>query len=103
MTPPRIAKQDAQRMLGNVPQEYVFWCHTGGVLTNLSELRDALSTMSDDAYAYHANSDKNDFSNWVRDIIKDDKLASDLSKATSRPQAAKSVADRLTTLRSRAR
>jgi hypothetical protein len=96
-----MAKQDAQKMLSNVPQEFVFWCHKGGVLTNLNELRDALNSMADEDYAYHANSQKNDFSAWVKDIIKDEKLASDLSKAKTRPQAAKAVSERLTALQSR--
>lgn len=101
MTTTRIAKQDVQKMLDNVPQEYVFRCHKGGIFTNMSELRDALSGMSDDDYAYHANSAKNDFGNWVRDIIKDESLASALSKAKGRQQAAKACADRLTALKNR--
>jgi len=47
------------------------------------------------------NPDKNDFSNWVRDIIKDEQLAKDLGKALNRAQAARSVAERIAFLSSR--
>ena len=54
--------------------------------------------MTDETYVFHANTKKNDFSNWVRDIIKDGMLANDLQKATNRAQAAKLVANRMAIL-----
>ena len=92
---PRILKQDAQKMLGNVPNEYAFMCCDGRILTNMLELGAALGTMSDEIFAYHVNQAKNDFTSWVRNIIKDDKLASDLLKATNQKQAAYRVAERV--------
>jgi len=90
--------REAQRLLANVPDEYIFWSHTGHILHNMRELKEELETMSDEGYAYHANMEKNDFFNWVRDIIKDNKLASDLLRAPNRAQAAKIVASRISTL-----
>ncbi len=95
---PKIQKLDAGKLLGDVPDEYVFRCHDGSVFRNMRELRDGLETVSDETFALHANADKNDFGNWVRDIVKDEKLARDLSKATGKPEAAKSVAARISSL-----
>jgi hypothetical protein len=92
---PRILKQDAERLLANVPEQHVFWCCDGRVLRNMKELGEALANMTDETFAYHSNEEKKDFSNWVRDIIKDEKLARDLEKSLSRTQAAKSVAERI--------
>jgi hypothetical protein len=83
----KILKQHAERRLADVPDQYVFWCHDGRILHSLRELKNALEMMSDEAYAYHANKDKNDFSNWVKDIIGDDKLARDISRASDQRQA----------------
>ena len=80
-------KQEAERFLAEVPQEYVFWCHDGRTLRDMKELGKALSTMTDETFAYHVNMEKNDFSNWVRDVIGDEKLARDLLKSTTRAQA----------------
>jgi hypothetical protein len=99
----RILKSDAEKLLGNVPDEYVFRCCDGSVFRNMRELHDGLTTMSDESFAFHVGKDKNDFNSWVRDIIKDEKLARDLLKSTNRNQAAKSVAARITFLSSKLR
>jgi hypothetical protein len=88
-------KQPAKKFLNDVPEEYVFWSNDGRILHNLKELADGLNGMSDETYAFHANAEKNDFANWVRDIIKDANLAKDLLKAKNRPQAARMVTSRI--------
>ena len=52
----------------------------------------------DETYAFHANTEKNDFANWVRDIIKDEGLSKELQKAPNRVRAAKLVANRIAIL-----
>jgi hypothetical protein len=94
-------KQEAQKFLAKVPEEYVFWCHDGRVLRDIKELAGALADMSDETFAYHSNMERKDFGNWVRDIIGDEKLAKDLEKAESRAQAAKQAAGRVATLTKR--
>jgi len=97
----RILRQDAERLLANVPEEYVFWCCDGQVLKNMKELGEALTSMADETFAYHSNEERKDFSNWVRDIIRDEKLARDLQKSLNRTQAAKRVAERVAFLSSK--
>ena len=91
----RILKPDAERFLADVPEECVFWCHDGQALRNMTELQNALRSMADDIFAYHANEQRNDFSSWARDVIKDEQLAADLGKSLNRTQAAKKVAERV--------
>ncbi|MFH1381947.1 MAG: hypothetical protein ABIH70_03540 [Chloroflexota bacterium] len=88
-------RQAARKFLADVPPEHVFRCKDGKVLRNVKELGDALSVMSKETYGYHWNAGKNDFSNWVRDIIGDVKLAKELEGATSQSLAAWEVATRL--------
>jgi len=88
-------KYDAQKLLAIVPEEYVFRCHDGRILKNMKELGEALAVMADETFAYHSNSEKKDFSNWVRDVIGDEKLAKDLENALDRNQAARIVASRI--------
>ena len=82
-----ITKTEAQKCLSDVPGQYAFWCGDGMVLKNMKGLQNGLTTMSDKTYLYHSNSEKNDFSNWVQDVIGDQKLANDLHDAKSRAQA----------------
>ncbi len=91
----RIVKQDAGRFLVSVPEENVFRCCDGRILRNMYELSQAFSNMGDEIFAYHSNTEKNDFSKWVRDVIKDEELAMGLAKSRNQSQAAKAVADRM--------
>jgi len=91
----------AARMLGDVPEDKRFYCSDGRVLKNLVELNMALVEMSDDTFAYHSNNEKMDFSNWVKDVIGDEKLARDLGKGVTKVKATKAVNDRIIWLRSK--
>ena len=94
----KILKEHAERRLDDVLDQYVFWCHDGRIIRNIRQLKDALELMSDETYAYHANKEKNDFSNWVKDIIGDEKLARDFSKSSNKRQAFEYVKARETFL-----
>lgn len=91
----RILKSDAERLLGNVADEYVFYCCDGRVFRNMRELCDGLTAMSGESFTFHAGEDKNDFSQWVHDIIRDEKLARDLRKSSGQTQAARGVRTRI--------
>ncbi len=90
--------KESQKILANVPEEYVFRVHDDGILRNLKELAEALNTLSDEIFSYHSNSEKKDFSNWVRDIIGDKRLAKELDGAATRYQAARAVQKRIAVL-----
>jgi len=97
----KISKEEANRRLGDVPDEKRFWCQDGRVVKNFKELEKALNDMSDETFHHHAGGGRNDFSSWIRDVVGDDKLANDLSKAKSRIQASKAVAQRISFLKSK--
>jgi H+-transporting ATPase len=90
--------EQTDKLLVKVPEESVFRCHDGRTFRDMEELAEGLGAISDDTFAYHVNSEKNDFSKWVRDVIRDEKLAGDLATATNRIQAAKYVTARLAVL-----
>ena len=94
----KIKREEAMKYLADVPEEYVFRCHDSCVFKNMRELRDGLANMIDEVYAYHANAEKNDFSNWVRDIIKDETLAAELQGLISRGEATRRVGSRIARL-----
>jgi hypothetical protein len=93
-----MMNQDAKTRLADVPEDYVFWCCDGRTMRSMQELAEALNTMTDEVFAYHANQQKNDFSTWVSDIIRDEDLAADLRQAASRSAAAVIVTQRVTAL-----
>jgi hypothetical protein len=96
-TEKRQAKTEGKtkRPLTKVPEECIFWCNDGRTFRDLRELAEGLMAMSNETFYHHVNQEKNDFSNWVRDVINDGELASDLVKATCRDEAATYVVARL--------
>jgi len=94
----KFQKLDVEKLLGDVPDENVFRCYDGSIYRNMRELRDGLETLSDETFAFHVRAERNDFGNWVRDIIGDEKLARDLIKTRNKLQSAKSVAERIRSL-----
>ncbi len=89
-----VNRAKAEKSLAQAPEDRVFWSNDGRILKDMKDLMDALANMSDQNFAYHSNEVKKDFSNWVRDILEDEKLAGDLEKANNREQAARIVEER---------
>lgn len=87
-----------QNILKSVQGDLAFFSRDGRVIHSLNELSEALPDISDDNYLYHANHGNNDFSNWIRDVFGDKKLANDMRRLKRKGTAAKKVAERLNLL-----
>ena len=94
----KVTKQDAEKLLADVPEDHSFWCCDGRIFKNIRDLMVGLASMSADTFAYHLNAEKNDFSKWVFDVIEDEKLAEDMEKSTSQRDVAKTVNERFSLL-----
>jgi len=95
-------KEVYKSRLSRVPGAKVFRCNDGKDLRNLEELSVALSNMTEQTFSHHVTEQKNDFSNWIKDVIGDSTLAKSLTKASDRAQANQIVGDRVTWLKDRA-
>ncbi len=95
VTTVRMPKTIAHKYLATVQEDKIFQSHDGKILRNLEELAQGLSNMSDETYMYHMNRNKNDFAIWVREVIGDQELATDLKTTLSRTDAANKVRDRV--------
>lgn len=93
------SKESAVKALSDVLPENNFWVCDGSILKNLDELLKFLKATNNDVYAYHVNQEKNDFSNWMKDVIGDIKLAGDISKAKNKREAIKILGERVKWLR----
>lgn len=64
----------------NVPEEKAFWVSDGKYVKNLCELAEALDKMKEKTFKFHVNKKKNDFSEWIRNVIEDEKLADEVAR-----------------------
>lgn len=70
-----IQSSYSRKFSQDIPSEYAFVLNDGRKLKNLNELVLALQDMSENIFSHHVNENKNDFANWIRDVIKEQELA----------------------------
>jgi hypothetical protein len=95
----KMTKRKAAMLLADVPEDKRFRCSDGRVFKNLSELENALNDMTAEIFRYHSSEGKSDFANWVRDVIRDEEVARNLSESNNAAQAARSVRERIAWLK----
>jgi len=95
--------EEARRLLSDVDSQKAFWLYGGKVLRNLNDLSDALKSMTEETFKYHVNKEKNDFANWINDVICDIDLAKDLRKLKTREVISKVVEKRVSDLKKAAK
>src|SRR3989344_342743 len=90
-----VKKPYLRKYLRNVSPENSLWIINGDIVKSLRELLKELKIMNDEAFRYHVNKERSDFSRWIKEIIGDKKLASDLKKAKTRDKAIKAINNRI--------
>ena len=70
------------------PEEY-FHVHNGVVLKNLHNLIDLLEVIDDETLKFHVKDNKNDFSDWIKHVFKDNKLADNVKNAKTKMEMIK--------------
>ncbi|MGM5484372.1 MAG: DUF5752 family protein [Nanobdellota archaeon] len=81
--------------LDRVDKDQEFIVITGENIASLYGLRDNLRRMDEATFAHHVNAERNDFANWVRHVIGDNKLAEKMESTISREEARKIVDSRI--------
>lgn len=97
--PKKITAEQARSFLRQLEPEKSFWVNNGSVLGNLEELSGELKSMEPEKFSHHVTKGKNDFSAWVHEVIGDESLARNLSRAKTPKTLAKTVDKRMTYLK----
>ena len=71
---------DDYSILKDVPigREFIF--NDGTILKNIYDLISTLKIIDDNSFLYHCNIDKDDFSNWIKDVFSEYALSEELLK-----------------------
>ena len=81
--------------LEDVPERYVFYLKSGKKVSNIKELAKELDKMEDGIFYHHVTAQRNDFHNWIRDIVLDIDLAEKILNAKTAKDAGKIVSERI--------
>jgi tRNA(Glu) U13 pseudouridine synthase TruD len=93
------AKLSAKK-LEDVPEDKRFLCQDGRELKNLQDLAVALREMTDETFGAHVNQSKNDFANWIRDVVGDEGLSKALQETKNRDELSERLTSRISQLKS---
>ncbi|MBN1544491.1 hypothetical protein JW898_03440 [Candidatus Woesearchaeota archaeon] len=66
-----------ERVLSDCPPGTEFWTCHGSIVRNIYEMKDTIRALNEYAFKYHVNEDnhKNDFAEWIGDVLDDHVLA----------------------------
>ena len=95
----KISQEEAKGYLRDANQEVVFWASNGAVIKNVEELPGVIKSMPEGQFTHHVNKEKNDFRNWIFDIIGDKELAKSISKVKTKETLLKKINARLKVLK----
>jgi hypothetical protein len=96
----KLTPEIAGRFLSDTKPETSFFVHGGPIIKNVEELYAALQAMSEEQFIFHRNNGKNDFYNWMLNIVGDIKLANDIARAKTKDTTLKKVSERVNYLKS---
>jgi len=86
--------------LEDVPERYAFLLKDGRKLLNVEQLAKALKNMEKDVFYHHVTNERNDFHNWIRDIVLDLELAEKILNAKTPEEARRVVEERINFIKS---
>ncbi|MBS3137399.1 hypothetical protein J4232_03125 [Candidatus Woesearchaeota archaeon] len=90
---------EAKRTLSDVAPEHSFKTKAGKELRNLEELLHNLKDMDTKTFSHHVNEHKNDFEKWVKDVVKDEPLAGELTETKDQLEMERIVRNRIIELK----
>jgi len=85
----RMKPEEAGHYLRDIESDKKFFVEDGRVLGNMYELMESLKDMDEETFEHHVNKERNDFKNWVRDVIGDKALAKSVTRGNKRVLCAK--------------
>ncbi len=87
---------DAKKALSDVPEQYMaFWFNSGRIAKNIYEFLSSVESCTKEAFQYHVNSEKNDFSRWVYDVLGDEVLSDRLAGELEQKKVAAKIRKRI--------
>jgi len=72
-----------------------FYTNGGKAIKNLKEFAFRLEKLSDEEFNHHVNDERNDFSNWIRDVMGDKRLADKIANTRDRREMQIAILKRL--------
>ena len=80
-----------------IKSEHYFYASNGAVLKSKGELLEFLENVDDQVLQDHVNTQRNDFANWTKAILKDKKLAKKMQANSSKEMMCNAIKESIKT------
>jgi len=77
-------KLKSKPMEKKIKPEHHFILKGGHRIKNMKELKESIKFMDNHTFKHHVTKDKNDFAEWIKNIVKDKDLAEKIEKASNK-------------------
>lgn len=94
-TSPEIKSAEEHPALKDVHEDFHFIDHEGKPIKNVHELLKYIASLDQETFKIYVNEEKNDFYNWIKHIIKDDKLADNIQHIKNKNDVTKEIMNRI--------
>ncbi len=96
----KVNERDAAlKILSDVPLGKEFYFVNGKIAKNIKELMIEIKNLSRNEFKHHVNRNKNDFYNWIKDVVGDDELSIKIKKIRSKAQIIREINKRIKDLK----
>ena len=101
--PDKWTLEDVNKVLSDVQShDQAFFFCDGTIARNIYELIDGIERLNSAGFVWHVNREKNDFANWIRNILKYPELADRLAKSKDQKEHIAIIRQAVETLESMA-
>ncbi len=76
-----MVKRKKRKTLIKAKPENYFILVTGVPLKSLKELTNVLENMNQWVFDHHVNNSRNDFADWIKNVLKEDDLSKDIHRS----------------------
>ena len=83
----------------DAPPHLYFWTKRGIAVRSLPELLTILEQMDDETFRHHVTHEKNDFSEWIKNVFHEKSLAEEVSNLSSKEGMIEAIRRRLSRIK----
>ncbi|MEM4259768.1 MAG: DUF5752 family protein [Candidatus Woesearchaeota archaeon] len=84
-------KAGISKIKKDIENKYFFILRDGKKIKNIKELAEEMGKMEDAVFFHHVNDERNDFSNWIRDVFDETELAEQIRHLKNKQEIQKKI------------
>ncbi len=90
-----LSSENIKKILSEVSDFESFWFCNNNVANSLESLSKLLLEVDDTTFRYHLHKNKNDYEDWIKNVIGDEEFSKEISRVKTRFTLSKKIEERI--------